>query len=122
MKRLEIIPSTKEHVAVFFNETLRQSFKGITAILDGKVIGIAGLKFDGKRIVLFSDIRDDVRQYKRDIVKVIYMLYGIIKEARYPILALANPNEYLSERILIKMGFKYSGYETPDGKAFWRIP
>ena len=125
MRKSKIIikPATIVDVKEFYGGRHTKSFRGIAAVLDGKVVGIAGISFDTCAMVLFSDIKKEMRSFKRDIVKVIPLLDKMVKGVGYPVAAVANKKEPLAERLLIKLGFISSGRFTLDGsKIFWRFP
>ena len=73
-------------------------------------------------MMLFSDIKDEIRPFKDDIWKGIDILDGMIKKTNYPIVAIASSKEKNSEMLLTKLGFNPTGNSTPDGKIFWRFP
>ncbi len=111
------------HTKEFYGDQYTKSFKGYVALLGKKVVGIAGLSFENEKMMLFSDMKEEMRPYKRDIVKAVRMLGKMVNEAKYPIVAVVNNKESLSEKILTKLGFTFSGYTNPDGsKIFRRFP
>ena len=115
--------ATMAYAKEFYGDQYTKSFKGGIALLKGKVIGVAGLSFEKDSMMLFSDMKDEMRPYKRDIVKAIRILGKMIKNVRYPIFAVANNKESLSEKILNKLGFTFSGHMNPEGsKIFRRSP
>lgn len=124
MKKSKIIiePATIEHAKEFYGDQHTKSFKGYAALLDGKVVGIGGLSFENETMMLFSDIKDEIRPFKDDIWKGIDILDGMIKKTNYPIVAIASSKEKNSEMLLTKLGFNPTGNSTPDGKIFWRFP
>jgi hypothetical protein len=98
-----------------------RSFKGYVAMIEDRVIGVAGLFYCGDNIILFSDMKDEFRSYKKDIVKSILKMREFMKGTKHPICAIAQCGEMLSEKILLKLGFIYHG-ESPGGKVFIRRP
>lgn len=120
MKKCEIVYTTSEHVKQFFGDQSFQRLRGFSGIVDGEVIGLAGIRYDGNRMILFSDMKEKARNYKKDIVKMIHVLKDMLKEYSYPVFAIACKNEMLSEKILVKLGFKPMGCDAPDGKVYWR--
>jgi len=125
MRKSKIIiePATREHVKEFYGDKYTKSFKGHVALLDGKIVGIAGLGFEKDQMLLFSEITEEMRPFKKDIVKAVYMLDRMVKEAKYPIVAIANKKEAMSEKLLVKLGFISTGCLASDGsKIFRRVP
>ena len=99
-----------------------RSFKGYVAMIGDRVIGVAGLFYCGDNIILFSDMKDEFRSHKKDIVKSILLMRDFMKDIKYPICAIAHCKEMLSTKILLKLGFIDSGSETPAGKVYIRRP
>ena len=124
MKKSKIIiePATMEYAKEFYGDQYTKSFKGYAALLDGKVVGIGGISFEGKARALFSDMKKEMRPFKRDIVKGVRILGEMVKNARYPIFAVADNKEPASEKLLTKLGFVPNGDVVPTGKIFWRFP
>jgi len=122
MKKSDVIIrySTIKDAKEFFGPEWTQSFKGYSALLNNKILGIAGIKLEQNRMILFSDMIDEARKYKKDIVKMIYKLNDLIKGMKTPIMAISDYNEILSEKILVKLGFRFIGQYADDGKIFWR--
>lgn len=125
MKKFKTIikPATRAYAKEFYGKQYAKSFKGYVALLNGKVVGMGGISFEGKTMVLFSDMSKEMRPLKRDIMRAVYVLYEMVKSARYPIFAVANKEELFAERLLTKLGFVFSGHLVPDGsKIFRRYP
>ena len=125
MKKSDIIiePATMAHAKEFYGDIPMKSFKGSVALLNGKVVGIGGLSFENETMMLFSDLKEELRPYKYVIWRAFYMLEDMVKNAEYPIVAVASQDEKDSERLLTKLEFTDSGKLTPDGsKIFWRFP
>jgi len=111
MKNLEIVPATIDRVKQFYGNKHIKSFRGYVALLDGYPVGVAGLTYDH---ILFSDISDELRPYKKDIVRT---AKNLIKDIKYPISAIANENEPMAVRLLTRLGFTHI-----SGQMYWRTP
>ncbi len=124
MKKSKVIfkSATTAHAKEFYGDKYTKSFKGSVAILDGKVVGIGGLSYEHGTMVLFSDMKEELRPFKKDIWKAFDMLGEIVEKANFPIVAIASNKEKNSEWLLTKLGFSPNGEATPDGKIFWRFP
>lgn len=121
--KVTIEPANIKHAKEFYGDQYTKSFKGYVALLDGKVVGIGGISFSKNNMMLFSDIKDELRPYKRDIVKGVYILKDMVEKINYPVVAIASKEERLSEKLLDRLGFSPSGYSDSDGsKIFWRFP
>jgi hypothetical protein len=123
MKKSDVIIdyATIKDAREFFGDDWSQTFKGFSASLNGEVIGVAGIKIEKKRLILFSDMKDKARKYKKDIVKMINKINYLVKSIKSPIMAISDCNEVLSEKILTKLGFRFFGQYSEDGKVFWRL-
>jgi len=116
-------PATKAHVREFYGDRYFKSFRGHVAVRDGKVIGIAGLGFEKGYMLLFSSIKDEMRPFKKYIVKAVRVLGQMVNDVKYPITAVADRREALSEKLLTGIGFIFTGLLTDDGdKVFRREP
>jgi hypothetical protein len=101
----------------FYGKVPEHSFKGIVAIKDERVIGIGGLFFMKGSIVAFSDMKPEMKESKKSIVKGMRMLVDMIKKETRPVYAIADPNEATSCKLLAKLGFVGTGIINPDGET-----
>lgn len=115
-------PATIEHAKEFYGDQPTKSFKGYVALLNGKVVGIGGLSFEKGTMMLFSDMKDELRPFKADIWKGIGILDEMVKKTKYPVYAVASNKEKRSEELLSNLGFIQSGQSVPEGKIYWRAP
>lgn len=77
------------------------------AFKDGdEVVGCAGLYLDGGRLVLFSDMRDEVRKAPRALVRAYRTLLGIAARIGLAVHAVPSPGIEASVRFLEHMGFR----------------
>lgn len=121
--KVKIEPATMAHAKEFYGDRYTKSFKGYVALIDDTVVGIGGLSFEHETMMLFSDMKEELRPFKRDIVKSMHTLKDMVDKTNYPIVAVADKREALSEKILGRLGFAPSGRFVSDGsKIFWRFP
>jgi len=121
--KITIKPATMAYAKEFYGDQYTKSFKGHVALLNGKVVGVGGLSFENETMMLFSDMKEEMRPFKRDIVMGIHILNEMVEKTNCPIVAVASKKEKMSERLLAKLGFNPSGSSNPDGsKIFWRFP
>ena len=120
--KIKIEVATIDHAKEFYGKLPKSNFKGYAALLNKKVVGIGGLSFEKDAVLLFSDMKDEMRPFKKDIWKGIGILGDLVKKTNYPIVAIASNKEKNSEWLLTELGFKPNGQSTPDGNVFWRIP
>lgn len=125
MRKSNIIikPATMAYAKEFYGDQYTKSFKGHVALLNGKVVGIGGLSFENETMVLFSDIKEEMRPFKKDIVRSMRVLAKLVDSTNYPVVSIADKKEAGAEMLLNRLGFASSGHSNPDGsKIFWRFP
>ena len=124
MKKYKVIieNATLEHAKKFYGDEPRKSFRGYSALIDGMVVGMGGLAYESGKIVLFSDMKEELRPFKKTILKSVYILKDMVEKTRHPIVAIASNKEKYSERLLTMLGFSPSGKEVSEGKVYWRFP
>ena len=89
--------------------------KVLVAELDGKIVGLGGLIFQGRMVGAFSVIRDELRPYKKTIYRGALMLAEMAKGCGA--VALADKDEPHSKELLQRLGFASLG-ETQFGEMF----
>ena len=99
-------PATKKDALAFYGHAPLFSFKGICAELDGEIIGLCGVYRDSGRQVVFSEIKDAMRPYRKSIARATRSLMDMI---RGPVYAFAAPTEPTSGYLLAKLGFMPTG-------------
>ena len=114
--------ATKELVKEYYGSTAPVSFKGYVATLNGKVVGVGGISKLGNLRVLFSEFKEDMRPYKRDIARAIRVLEQEVSKMKMPIFAVANKAEPSSKMLLEKLGFEPTGNENENGPIYVRMP
>lgn len=101
-------PATRQDAVELYPEGLSRSFKGITAEIDGKPVGIAGLYFN-QNWVAFARIKPELREHKLTIYKASKKLKDMMEQLDKPVFAFADPSISNSDELLLKMGFEYVG-------------
>ncbi len=117
MTKCSFRTATQEDALEFFGELPPFSFKGIVAVEDGKVIGIGGISRTGGVLTAFSDMKPEMRKYKREMVMTCRMIVAMIKQQDRPVYAVANNSEPTSLSLLVRLGFKPAGKITEDGEV-----
>jgi len=103
---MELVPATQKHVEEFYGNRPAMSLRGVVGILDGKVVGIAGVCIDDNHVVAFSEMHEDARKYKKTILRAGYMVYEIMQ--RYNVVfAVANKQEKGARRLMARFGFEF---------------
>ena len=117
MTRCEIRTATAKDAFSFYGKAPINSFKGIVAVENDKVIGIGGLFYSQSNLVVFTDMKPEMRQYKKAIVKGCRIIMDMVKNADRPVYAMANPDEPTAERLLEKLGFVHTGLKNELGET-----
>lgn len=99
---LKVKNANNHDVVRFFGQNLPFSFKGITVLEDDTPIAMAGVySYCGKRVV-FSDLKDAARKYRKNIVRFTRQFLDSIPGELY---AVQDPNEPTSAQFLQHFGF-----------------
>lgn len=100
----EIRPATAELLARFYGQAPTRTQRAVVAVDGERVIGVAGVYPDGARMVMFSELTDELKRDKRAIVRGIRAVRRLAP-AGVPVHALADPDIAGSEVLLEHMGF-----------------
>jgi hypothetical protein len=115
---VELVPASQKHVEEYYGGKPIMSVRGIVGLLDGKVVGIAGVCFDHDNIIVFSEFKEEARKYKKSIVKAALMVYEIMQ--RYSIVyAVANKQEKGAKRLMARFGFEFVEVNS-EGEEVYR--
>lgn len=102
---VEIRPATMKDAHEYWggNPPMR-SMRGFVAVLDGRVIGIAGVYYDGRAQVAFSEIKEEMKAHKKDIVRGTRRVMAMIRERGLAVWATCGDER--SARFVERCGFK----------------
>lgn len=98
--------ANKLDVIEFMGKPFSESFKGLVAEKEGRVIGMAGV-LHTDQLQAFSTITDEVKKHPRVIIKAIRMFREILNSYDTEIYAIASEKEPTSMRFLEHVGFKH---------------
>lgn len=104
MSKIEIVPITAEHLDFIEADGPLPTIRGITALKEGTVIGIAGIFRIADGWMLFSDFDDEIRKDKRAIVRSVRMLRKLIETVRLPVYAKADENAEGADTLIEHVG------------------
>lgn len=111
--------ATQEDALAFYGRPPDYSFRGVVAVLDGRVVGIGGVYRDAGRPIVFTDMKDEMREHRRARAKAVRIMIELAD--RHPIVyAVASPDEPTSGPLLAKLGFEPTGEMTPYGELLAR--
>lgn len=102
----EIVTATAEILERFYGDAPARTVRAIAAVRDDRVIGVAGVYADGSRLVMFSQLTDELRRDRRSIVRGIRRLTELARARRMPVHAVADAAIEGSERLLEHIGFQ----------------
>ena len=107
---VEIRRSTIEDIKHFFGHRHKNSMRAYTAVLDGEPVGVAGIYYDGVRIIAFSIANEEARKkYKFAVYKMAKKVVDILQERNIIAYAIADPEIEGSDKLLRHLGFNYVG-------------
>lgn len=116
MPRCSFKTATQKDAAEFFGQQPAYTFKGIAATEGEKIIGIGGLIYSGGRVTAFSDMKPEMRKYKKDMALTCRMIVAMIKAEPRKVYAVAQEDEPTSAYLLIKLGFRPTGEFSSFGE------
>jgi len=100
-------PARKDDVIAFRGQPYKESFKGIVAEMDGRVLAIAGV-LHTQPLQAFSSIEQEIKNHPKTVVVMIKKMKEILSTyGDSPIFATANPNEQTAPGLLKHAGFEY---------------
>lgn len=108
-------PATASDFEAVYGHPPPFSMRALTAVLDGKPVGIGGIAFIGRETQLFSKMLDDLRPFKRFIVRCALIGAGMARETGA--LAVASKDEPSACKLLQRVGGENIG-QAPHGKVF----
>lgn len=80
------------------------SFHGFVAVQEGRVIGIAGVYYDGPVQVAFSDMKEEMKKYKKDIIRGTRLVMQMIEKRGLTV--YAECAEGRAANFVRRVGFK----------------
>ena len=112
---MEIRPATAADLAKFYGKPVAKSVRGYVGIIEGRVVGAAGVYYDGDNLVAFSEMSDEVKSRRKDIVRMTRLVMGMIMDKKLPVIALCMTDA--SAKFLEKLGFKKE-CDAPLGEVY----
>lgn len=113
--RPELRLATAADVEAFYGHPMAHTMRGYVVMLDGKPVALGGIVYRFGVLCAFSEMKDQFRPYKVSIVKFARKMGELLNEA--PGLAVANPREPGSERLLRRLGFEHVG-SSSEGEVY----
>ena len=104
MTNIEIVPITAELIREFYGEGQSPTIRGIAALQNNHVIGIAGIFRMEFGWMLFSDMKPEFLEDKRAIVRSVRALRKLIETVRLPVYAKADENAEGADTLIEHVG------------------
>lgn len=109
-------PATGADVYEFYGESPPpKAMRAWVAELDGRIVGIGGLYYGPNGVCLFSEMKDELRPYKKFIVQSARFLVELARPLQAAVVADANIAG--SERLLERLGL-LPAFDVEYGKVF----
>lgn len=108
-------PATSADFEAVYGHAPLFSMRALTAVLDGKPVGIGGIAFIGRETQLFSKMLSDLRPFKRFIIQCALIGAGMARETGA--LAVASKDEPSACKLLERIGGECVG-RVPHGEVF----
>lgn len=105
MKRPELKPATASDFISFYGSPPKNTVRAIVCVLDGRVLGVAGIERHHGFYVAFSDISTEMRSYKKTILSAGIRLVEMIRQCSLPVVSIQNLEEKTSRNFLTRLGF-----------------
>jgi len=115
-----IRPATAADLIAFYGRPPPASVRALVAILDGRPVGVGGLKYEGGAdgetlLVAFSDLRPELRAYPVAIMRAARRVVASMQGR--PAIALADPAEPGAPAFLARLGFVHAA-STAAGEIY----
>ena len=112
---IEVEQMTREHLVEWFGEDGNiPTAKGWVAVHDGKLVGIAGLRWMRGIWVAFVDVKDELKERPHFLHRAVKKYLGQYQDRHKLIVAIQDVQEPTSRRWLEKLGFR------EDQKGVWK--
>ena len=105
--RVTLRPTVAADIPFITDKPLPARIQGITAEVDGRVLGIGGFSFRDGAILAFVAMTDEARKYPTAIHRAGLAAMALARREGYPrIVAEAEPGNPAAERWLLRLGFR----------------
>jgi hypothetical protein len=96
------------------------SMRAWSAELDGEVLGMAGYYIASGQIMVFSTMKDRMRDFPVTIMRASRRFMASLKEAKLPAICVASPDEGNSCAFLERLGWSHAGTGDEGEVYTWR--
>lgn len=110
---VEIRQATREDIAAHYGG-VPASMRAIVAVVDGEIMGIAGLRYTPYGLVAFSEMAPGAERFPVSTMRCARMLVQMIRQCQAPVYAMAG-NDKTAPKFLARLGF----VPTISGAYLW---
>ena len=103
----EIRASKATDFEEYYGEKLSCSIKGLTAVINDKIVGMAGIAYHKAGMMAFSKLDDEMKKYPVLIMKTAVRFRQLCSNTKGSIYAIACPKEKTAKNFLSRIGFVY---------------
>ena len=111
--------ATQADVDQFYDEPPGYTMRAIVAELDGRVLAVAGTYRAKDHIYAFSEMKDEMRGRKRDILRMAAVTMPLVRR-HVQVIAFASKTEKSSQRFLKWLGFIHHGPSENGEVYLWQ--
>jgi hypothetical protein len=114
--------ATAADIDTFYGSRPYQTVRALVADLNGKPVGLIGLARENGCSKIFSEYGPELKGRLKcmAILRAIKTVLRWAKESSLPVIAVAQPEEHDSPRVLNRLGFEFYG-TGPFGDVYlWR--
>ena len=112
--------ATEADAIAYYGARPPLSLRGYVAELDGEIVGIGGLSYEGGNAVAFSETKPALRERREDMKRGLKVLMAMVKSCRTPVYAVADPDEPGAAELLARLGWTPTGRTCPIGDVLIR--
>tara|TARA_R110000851_G_scaffold9579_1_gene35532 strand:- start:3094 stop:3450 length:357 start_codon:yes stop_codon:yes gene_type:complete len=109
-------PATRDDILEMTGQTFPESIRAISAVDDGKLLGIAGVRDSSPRMC-FANIHPELKHSPKTIVRMARWVVNVMNNMSTPVYAVADEDEPTAFRFLEHTGFKWIS-STDQGEVF----
>lgn len=111
-------PATAADIVQFYSRPLPFTVRAWVAEADGRVLGLAGYIPQGRYVLAFSEIKDEMRAHPMAVMRGAKKFMGLLDR---PAVAYASRKEPGSCRLLERLGWKYATTDDQGEVFTWAI-
>jgi hypothetical protein len=116
MTDIKLVPLTQSLAESFYGARPMKTIQGIAAVRGNQVLGLAGFYRNDTKIIVFTELNEEIRKDRRTLVKGIRLIRRMIKNYRFPVYSYADPCIQNADILLLHVGFTH--YD--NGVYQWR--